>query len=61
MTDITVFVGLDVHKKTITVALVEAAAGGNRALLWHDRDHAGYGTDVVPQAGARWAATAFCL
>ena len=27
MTDNTTFVGLDVHKKTISVALVEAAAG----------------------------------
>src|ERR1700694_2838131 len=27
MTDLTLFVGLDVHKKTISVALVEAAAG----------------------------------
>src|ERR1700692_2361794 len=27
MTDLTLFVGLDVHKKTISVAVVEAAAG----------------------------------
>ena len=27
MTDLTLFVGLDVHKKTISVAMVEAAAG----------------------------------
>ncbi len=27
MTDFTLFVGLDVHKKTISVAMVEAAAG----------------------------------
>ena len=27
MTDITLFVGLDVHKKTVAVALVDAAAG----------------------------------
>lgn len=27
MTDLTLFVGLDVHKKTISVALVEAMAG----------------------------------
>ncbi len=27
MTDLTLFVGLDVHKKTIAVALVEATAG----------------------------------
>jgi transposase len=27
MTDITLFVGLDVHKKTIAVALVDGAAG----------------------------------
>ena len=27
MTDLTLFVGLDVHKKTISVALVEGAAG----------------------------------
>ena len=27
MTDLTLFVGLDVHKKTISVALVDAAAG----------------------------------
>jgi hypothetical protein len=26
MTDLTVFVGLDVHKKTISVALVDAAS-----------------------------------
>ena len=27
MTDITLFVGLDVHKKTISVAMVEGSAG----------------------------------
>src|SRR6195256_4097442 len=27
MTDLTLFIGMDVHKKTISVALVEAAAG----------------------------------
>jgi transposase len=27
MADLTLFVGLDVHKKTISVAMVEAAAG----------------------------------
>ena len=27
MTDLTLFVGLDVHKKTISVAMVEAVAG----------------------------------
>ena len=27
MTDLTLFVGLDVHKKTIAVAMVEATAG----------------------------------
>jgi len=27
MTDLTLFVGLDVHKKTISVAMVEGAAG----------------------------------
>jgi hypothetical protein len=27
MTDLMLFVGLDVHKKTISVAVVEAAAG----------------------------------
>ena len=27
MTDLTLFVGLDVHKKTISVAMVEATAG----------------------------------
>jgi hypothetical protein len=27
MTDLTLFIGLDVHKKTISVAMVEAAAG----------------------------------
>ena len=29
MTDLTLFVGLDVHKKTISVALVEGAAGAS--------------------------------
>src|SRR5579872_7002244 len=31
------------------------------ALLWHDREHTGYGADIVPQADTGWAATAFCL
>ena len=41
MTDLTLFVGLDVHKKTISVAMVEATAGAEGALLRHDRQHAG--------------------
>jgi transposase len=29
MVDFTLFVGLDVHKKTVSVAMVEASAGGD--------------------------------
>ena len=38
MTDLTLFVGLDVHKKTISVALVDAMVGAEGALLRHDRE-----------------------
>jgi hypothetical protein len=45
MTDFTLFVGLDVHKKTISVAMVEAAAGA--AVRF-------YGTiaNTIPQGGS---------
>ena len=41
MTDITLFVGLDVHKKTISVAMVEVGGERDGAVLRHDREHAG--------------------
>ena len=59
MTDLTLVVGLDVHKKTISVG----GCGGRRrrrgALLWHDREHAGQRAGAVPQAVAGWATAAF--
>jgi len=39
MTDLRLFIGLDVHKKTISVAMVEGSAGGGGAVLRHGRQH----------------------
>ena len=47
MTDLTLFVGLDVHKKTISVALVDAVA---KADVRHDCEHAGYAAQPVQEA-----------
>ena len=53
MTDLTLFVGLDVHKKTISVALVDAVA---KADVRHDCEHAGYAAQPVQEAVEGWTA-----
>ena len=55
MTDLTLFVGLDVHKKTISVALVDAVA---KADVRHDCEHAGYAAQPVQEAVEGWTAFA---
>ena len=45
MADLTLFVGLDVHKKTISVAMVEAAAGAEvrfYGTIGHARTSSGH-------------------
>ena len=55
MTDLTLFVGLDVHKKTISVALVDAVA---KADVRHDCEHAGYAAQPVQEAVEGWTVLA---
>ena len=48
------YVGLDVHKDTIAVALAEAGVRGDVREYWEDREHAG-GCEVTgSEAVARW-------
>ena len=48
------YVGLDVHKDTIAVALAEAGAREGRARVWQDREHAGGFEGSGGEAVARW-------
>ena len=51
-----IYVGLDVHKDTIAVALAEAGKRGARRV-WQDREHAGGVEDSGGEAGSEsWLA-----
>ena len=60
MMDLTLFVGLDVHKKTISVATVEGAAGRTVRFYGTIANTPDDAADAVQEAVAGWAAAAFC-
>jgi hypothetical protein len=55
-----IYVGLDVHKDTIAVALAEAGKRGG-ARVWQDREHAGGVEDSGGEAGESWLAPSILL
>ena len=55
-----IYVGLDVHKDTIAVALAEAGKRGGGARVWQDREHAGGVEDSGGEAVARLGRLRFC-
>ena len=56
-----IYVGLDVHKDTIAVALAEADKRGGAARVWQDREHAGGVEDSGGEAGESWLAPSILL
>ena len=61
MTDLTLFVGLDVHKKTISVALVEGAAGAAVRFYGTIANTPELGADPLQETVAGRAAALFLL
>ena len=61
MTDLTLFVGLDVHKKTISVALVDATAGAEVRFYGTIANDAGCAAQPLQEAVEGRTAAALLL